>query len=932
MKKQWIFSVMVIFLIILSLGNFPQDALAATDGITPGTLTATPMYNSISLDLPFTGDDNANAAATLQFKKTGDSIWRTGLDLWRWDDGSGRGFTGSVLLSDMGTSYEIRVAVTDPEGGGNILNISTTTRNDNIAEPSTLMPTHYVNASSGNDSNNGSTASTAWATLEKAVQAANAATGDMVIKVAPGYYAAPISTLVGNGKKITLIAQNPAVDANLNISSLSHSVVYDRYVAPTGSGDTGSLGQGGWVQTTLQGPGYAQNYSGGSVPSPVPGYTIWTRNVGSKLIHTVSYSVKYGTDYNGAKAAQPLRVGRWKRDTTVNSTLSTAAGFAETVHTNYTYNAGFWQDGSTDTLYLVLPGGVDPNNSYIWLSQDSKSSSDARSGMILDGPNLRVSGFSFRSLAHGVTLKSLAQYAVIDHNLTRNNGQGVHGRKLGTGATSRAEYATIQYNRFSDSNLWSKTDRVIPWVWIKTKFVTGDGTDYDGSNRIGEEVESDGVKAAETGANWVVRHNVFDGSFNGIGGNPYNTDRKNYNGFDIHDNTFMNLADDAVEPEGAAQNWRIWNNEMKELFSGISTDSGYGPHYVFRNTMWTIGNEGLTDNGHPVNPAKPGGGNFVKFGTADTPSVKWYVVHNTFWTNYDQASGIADSVGGGRKESWWLRNNLIRSNFYSLRMQGAAAGWNEDYNFFASNVTADPNATIGGGFKYFGTNYRSGAVTGTNSLSDYRIASGSGMNTNRIGGSDYNFVNSGDSLSGLAKLDGLLTNPGTGDLTLASGSAAIDAGIVVPNISDLSGVLYNGNAPDLGAVEASGTGASDTVPPSAPTNLTSPSKSDTTVDLSWNASTDNVGVSGYDVYRDGTKVNTSLITGTSYKATGLTAGTAYTFTVKARDAAGNESSSSNPLSVTTNGASGGTNLALNKSVTASSEDPTYVAANANDGD
>lgn len=100
----------------------------------------------------------------------------------------------------------------------------------------------------------------------------------------------------------------------------------------------------------------------------------------------------------------------------------------------------------------------------------------------------------------------------------------------------------------------------------------------------------------------------------------------------------------------------------------------------------------------------------------------------------------------------------------------------------------------------------------------------------------------------------------------------------------------------------SGGGGSDTQAPTAPTGLTSPSKTSTTVNLSWTASTDNVGVTGYDVYRGGTTLVGSTTGATSLTATGLTANTAYSFTVKAKDAAGNVSAASNALSVTTSAA------------------------------
>jgi chitodextrinase len=93
------------------------------------------------------------------------------------------------------------------------------------------------------------------------------------------------------------------------------------------------------------------------------------------------------------------------------------------------------------------------------------------------------------------------------------------------------------------------------------------------------------------------------------------------------------------------------------------------------------------------------------------------------------------------------------------------------------------------------------------------------------------------------------------------------------------------------------TTAPDTTAPSNPTALASPANTDTTVDLTWTASTDNVGVTGYDVYQGGSLVGSTA--NTSYTVTGLTASTAYTFTVRAKDAAGNVSGDSNSVNVTT---------------------------------
>ncbi|MFN9109349.1 MAG: fibronectin type III domain-containing protein, partial [Bacteroidota bacterium] len=88
----------------------------------------------------------------------------------------------------------------------------------------------------------------------------------------------------------------------------------------------------------------------------------------------------------------------------------------------------------------------------------------------------------------------------------------------------------------------------------------------------------------------------------------------------------------------------------------------------------------------------------------------------------------------------------------------------------------------------------------------------------------------------------------------------------------------------------------DTTPPSAPVLSTSLTGITSTF-LSWTAATDNIAVVSYDVYRNGVfLVNRTT---TTYLVTGLTAATPYTFFVRAKDAAGNVSSNSNVVNVTT---------------------------------
>lgn len=104
------------------------------------------------------------------------------------------------------------------------------------------------------------------------------------------------------------------------------------------------------------------------------------------------------------------------------------------------------------------------------------------------------------------------------------------------------------------------------------------------------------------------------------------------------------------------------------------------------------------------------------------------------------------------------------------------------------------------------------------------------------------------------------------------------------------------NTPALWLVIPGG-GGGDTQAPSAPTNLRVTSVTASSVSLAWNASTDNVGVTRYDVSRDGAVVGGG--SATSFTVTGLASDTSFTFTVRARDAAGNVSAASNQVTART---------------------------------
>lgn len=131
-------------------------------------------------------------------------------------------------------------------------------------------------------------------------------------------------------------------------------------------------------------------------------------------------------------------------------------------------------------------------------------------------------------------------------------------------------------------------------------------------------------------------------------------------------------------------------------------------------------------------------------------------------------------------------------------------------------------------------------------------------------------------------------NPDSGD----TGGILNDDWTTVNTVKD--GYLTSIKAPGFGGGPTSG---GDFTPPSVPTGLTVTGVTSSSVSLSWAPSTDNVAVTGYNVYRGSTLVGSP--TGTTFTDAGLTPGTAYSYTVVAFDAAANFSAASAAVSATT---------------------------------
>ncbi|MZD08369.1 Secreted glycosyl hydrolase, partial [Streptomyces sp. SID5785] len=323
-------------------------------------------------------------------------------------------------------------------------------------------------------------------------------------------------------------------------------------------------------------------------------------------------------------------------------------------------------------------------------------------------------------------------------------------------------------------------------------------------------------------------------------------------------------------------------------------------------------------------------------------STYWESKNDAFpqWVQVDLGSSVKVNEVALRLPTGWP------SRSQTLKIQGSADGKNftdltasKAYTFDSGN---DQSATIS--FDTTTTRYVRALITAN-----------TGWDAGQLSELEVYGPADGDSRAPTAPADLSYTEPATGQIKLAWKAATDDTGVtgydvyadgqlrasVAGNVLTYtdtqpagSDVTYTVRAKDAAgnvsadsnSVTRKGAGG-DTQAPTAPGGLAF-TQSGADVKLTWQASDDDVKVTGYDVYADGKLVKSVAGDVTTYTDRPSVA-TTVTYYVKAKDAAGNTSQASN--SVTRPGTTAGSDLARGKPVKASSSVFTYVAANANDG-
>ncbi len=250
--------------------------------------------------------------------------------------------------------------------------------------------------------------------------------------------------------------------------------------------------------------------------------------------------------------------------------------------------------------------------------------------------------------------------------------------------------------------------------------------------------------------------------------------------------------------------------------------------------------------------------------------IKWVIVANHY--NYISA-GIKNNQTGGTDYF-----NLLLEKKVDLILQGHDHNYQRSKQF--AHSAACPSLTTAAA--------NLGCVVDDGSDNAYEKGKGPILIINGAGGNGLYTLDPNDThVPYFASLMGGGVNPTHGFSKITINNTSLVAEFVP---------AYTGSFTDNFVISEAT--VIDTTPPTAPTNLSATAPSSTRVDLSWTASTDNTGVTGYSVYRNGSLLSGN-VTGTSHSDTTVSPQTTYSYTVVARDAVGNVSEASPSVEVTT---------------------------------
>ena len=508
------------FMPALSAALLAAHAAQAGNVIEPARLEIKANFHAASVYVHFRGDDNRSARAELTYRAGANEALRRGHALAR--TGPGR-FAGSIFGLQPGQALDVRVHFTDPDaptGGVADLAAALQTRSDHF--PAGSGKTCYVGPA-GNDGAPG-TRQRPFGTIQHAADVA--APGDTIVLLAGTYF------------ESVKVRRSGRLDAYITLRA-------DRAASPVGRPAPAA----GPRHAPVEVAGYAEINgpwapAGGGTFAAAEKRTVGTLcGPKQRLYHHDSLSA--------LKAAEgPLAAGWWQDAEAGRLYVRPADGQAP--------KAGQVRAG-------VLPFGLEFEQCGWWIVED-----------------LTFHLFGGGRYSRGVGMDN-AWNIVVRHCRFDTMRTGILLRKV------KSRDCLIERCELLDNGIWT-------WPWKRSPSPIHRAWSLEACK--GHDVEGAGI-SLRGGEGNVVRHNRVRGPFNGIAAstwgdlkevsNPVTSGLEPRNeslnrDMDVHHNTFTEIGDDPMEPEGACMNVRFWANRTRHTLQGISlAPITVGPVFVVRD-------------------------------------------------------------------------------------------------------------------------------------------------------------------------------------------------------------------------------------------------------------------------------------------------------------------------------------------------------------
>lgn len=433
------------------------------------------------------------------------------------------------------------------------------------------------------------------------------------------------------------------------------------------------------------------------------------------------------------------KVFRVYRMATLNEVTNATSLFDGKPHTfaDLSIQAAYSTDGSTITI-RVPEGSIEDYAVHV-SSMNHALSIDNRDHVHIDG--VTFSHYGAGDYSRTIILNNASDIVIQNCRFQYNN--------TGIAMKRNCNRVVVQDNvAIDDTADWhfgyTKSAGVLYHSEVETGFVTINGP-YNGR----------GV---------VIRRNVVRGLFDGFGLAPVPYTGQRTAELDFYDNKIFHVADDVMEIDGYARNYRIFRNDMRESLSGISLAQALdGPVWIVRNLILDCGITKATEiEGFQGYPFKTNGGHGTEVGSG-----KIFFYHNTASTRDPASHALLVKNATWKKIT--LRNNIWigqSHGFLSWTKEVSPLDWDYDNLYSEKGVLMQ-----------FGN--RSNVSLNTYYKDIKEVLTGTGWLKHGISAPP------------------LFLDSAAGDFRLSSASPCIDKGVRLPGIND----HFSGLAPDMGAVE-----------------------------------------------------------------------------------------------------------------------------------